>query len=257
VSTATPTARSAAPVATATGASRPAWWVQAAVIGVGLWLYDRINDLSPIRAAAAQAHARAVLDLQAVLHLEPELPLNRWLSAHRSLGFVSGSYYDMAHLGVTFALLAWVFLRHHGPYRFLRNALVGTNAIGFLVFWAWPLAPPRLVSGAGFTDVVVLTNAIGMNTSGTGSPHANEYAAMPSLHLAYACWCVLAVWSLSRSWVSRSLVAAHLALTTTVVLATGNHYTLDVVAGVATTAVAAGGALLVERALDRRRLRTG
>lgn len=229
-------------------ATRPPWWTQALVIGAGLWLYDAINNLSPVRSATALGNARWVLRLEHLLRLDPELAANRWLSLHPSLGHLLGSWYDLAHFGVTLGLLAWVFLRHPATYRHLRNALVGINAIGFLVFWTWPLAPPRLVPGAGFVDIVKVTGAIGVNTSGTGSTHANELAAMPSLHVAYAVWCILAVWSLRRDLAARAAVAGHLVLTTVVVVATGNHYTLDVVAGVVTAAVAAGAATLLAKA---------
>jgi hypothetical protein len=248
VSTANPTTATAlAPWRRSLTGARPSWWSQAAVIGIGLWLYDAINNLSPLRTATAMANARGILHLERILHLDPELAANQWLSEHPSLGRVLGSWYDLAHFSITLGLLAWVFLRHAHPYRFLRNALIGTNAIGFLVFWMWPLAPPRLVPGSGYVDIVAITNAIGVKTAGTGSPHANELAAMPSLHIAYAVWCVLAVWMLCEHWLPRALVAGHLVVTTGVVLATGNHYTLDVIAGVVTAAVAAAGAALVTR----------
>ena len=226
-------------------ATRPAWWSQVAVIGAGYWLYDRINDLNPVRLAVALQHAHGLLHLERLLHLDLEVPSNHWLASHLAVGRLTGAYYDTAHLLVTATVLLWVWLRHPRRYRLLRNALIGTNAIGFATFWLWPLAPPRMLPG--FTDVVMLTHAFGSGTTGTGSPSANELAAMPSLHCAYALWCVLAVWAIRPDRTARALIAAHLAVTVSVVLATGNHFFFDVLGGVATFAVAAAVAAILEQ----------
>jgi PAP2 superfamily len=63
---------------------------------------------------------------------------------------------------------------------------------------------------------------------------------MPSLHVGWSLWCAYAVWSALRgmhprlallSWLFPLLMAAD-------VLATGNHYVLDVAGSVALVAVA-------------------
>jgi membrane-associated phospholipid phosphatase len=56
------------------------------------------------------------------------------------------------------------------------------------------------------------------------------YAALPSLHVAWAGWCGCAIIRSSESrW--RWLALAYPAATSFVVVATANHYVLDVVAG--------------------------
>src|SRR5258708_783136 len=121
--------------------ARPALWTQLEVMVVALWLYDRINNLSPLRQSAALLHGAQLVRLEARLHLDPELPLNHWLAVHVSLARLVGDYYDLAHFGVTLALLAWIWWRRPGEYRFSPNALLGINAIGFIVFWLFPVAP--------------------------------------------------------------------------------------------------------------------
>ena len=49
----------------------------------------------------------------------------------------------------------------------------------------------------GFTDVVASTHAFGSWHTGALASHANQLAAMPSLHIAWAAWCTLALWRLS------------------------------------------------------------
>jgi len=93
----------------------------------------------------------------------------------------------------------------------------------------------------GFRDVVA-------NAGGLGAwhdqlvRHADQLAAMPSMHLGYAVWCSIVAWRMARTYGAR--VAAVLfgvgypLLTALVVMATANHYLVDVVAGAATTLLA-------------------
>ncbi len=217
---------------------RPRWWVEALVVVWLCWVYDAIDNLAPLRVHAAVAHGQGVLSLERSLHIDPELALNRWLDAHRTLGLLLSDYYDNAHFVVTLGLLGWLWYRRADIYRPLRNTLVAINVLGFVVFWLYPTAPPRLLAGSGFDDVVASTGALGGWHTGPLAAAANQFAAMPSLHMAWAVWCALVVWALSkRLWV-RVVAVLYPCVTCVAVLATGNHYLLDVFAGVATAALA-------------------
>jgi membrane-associated phospholipid phosphatase len=219
-------------------APRTRWWVEALVIVWLCWVYDAINNLAPLRVHAALAHGWGVLHLERSLGLDPEVALNRWLTSHHTLGLLLSDYYDNAHFIVTLGLLGWLWYRRADIYRPLRNTLVAINVLGFVVFWLYPTAPPRLLAGGGFEDVVASTGALGGWHTGPLAAAANQFAAMPSLHMAWAVWCSLAMWSLSkRLWV-RVVACVYPCVTCVAVLATGNHYLLDVLAGVATAALA-------------------
>jgi hypothetical protein len=219
--------------------ARPRWWGEALVIAWLCWLYDIVAGAAPLREPVAIAHGWGVLHLEQALHLAPELALNRWLAPHHALALALSDYYDNAHFVVTLGLLGWLWWRFPVAYRPLRNALVLVNVLGLAVFWLFPMAPPRLLAGAGFTDVVAATHAIGSWHSGSLASNADQLAAMPSLHIAWAAWCVLAVWRVSRRRWVRALALAHLVATSFAVLATGNHFLADVLAGFATLALAA------------------
>jgi hypothetical protein len=221
-------------------ARRPRWWGELLVVGWLAWVYDTIANLAPAREMLALAHGRSILGFEQSLHIDPELSLNRWLSAHRTLGAVSSYYYDNAHFVVTLGLLAWLWWKRADIYRPLRNSLVAVNTLGLLVFWRYPVAPPRMLVSRGFSDVVASSHTIGSWHTGSLAADANQFGAMPSLHIAWAVWCTLALWRLSvRAWV-RALALLYPCLTTFAVLSTGNHYLLDVLAGLATFAVAVG-----------------
>lgn len=205
------------------------------MIGWLCWVYDAITNLAPLRLHTALAHARDILSLEQSLHIAPEHALDRWLAAHHTLGLVVSDYYDNAHFVVTLGLLGWLWWRRADLYRPLRNALVLVNVIAFVVFWRFPVAPPRMLPG--FTDVVASTHALGSWHSGALASQANQLAAMPSLHIAWAVWCTIVIWKLSaRRWV-RALGVVYPCLTAFAVISTGNHFVFDMLGGLVTIAL--------------------
>jgi hypothetical protein len=222
-------------------------WVEFVVIVWLCWIYDAITNLAPLRLHAAIAHAEGVLHLEQALHLDPELALDRWLAGHHTLGLILADYYDNAHFVVTLGLLGWLWWSRADIYRPLRNILVLVNVLAFLVFWRYPVAPPRMLVHQGFSDVVASTHAFGAGPEGPLASQANQLAAMPSLHIAWAVWCTLVLFSISeRRWL-RALAVLYPCLTAFAVLATGNHFVLDIVGGLAVAAVAAAVVWLARR----------
>ena len=214
------------------------------------WVYDSTTNLAPLRVHAALAHARSVLHLEQSLGIDPERSLDHWLAGHHTLGLVVSDYYDNAHFIVTFGLLGWLWWARADIYRPLRNILLLTNVLAFVVFWRFPVAPPRMLGG--FTDVVAASGAIGSWHGHSGlASHANELAALPSLHIAWASWCTLAVWQATRRVWARVLATVYPFLTTFAVISTGNHFVLDVLAGLLTFAVS----VAIVRALEALRAR--
>jgi hypothetical protein len=217
---------------------RPRWWPELLVIVWLCWVYDAIANLAPLRRQAAYEHARSLLRIERTLHVDPEAALNHWLAGHHTLAVWISNYYDNAHFVVTLGVVGWLWWRHPDQYRPLRTSLVLINVIGLMVFWRDPTAPPRLLDPGRYVDVVAATHAFGSWHSGTLATAANQLAAMPSLHMAWAAWSSLAVWRVFRGRRGVLLVWAYPLVTAIAVMATGNHFLLDIVAGVATTALA-------------------
>jgi hypothetical protein len=235
-------------------ATRTRWWAEALVIVWLCWVYDAITNFAPLRLHVALSHGEGVLAAERWLGIDPELSLDRWLAGHHTLGLVVSDYYDNAHFIVTLGLLGWVWVRRADLYRPLRNSLVLVNVIGFAVFWLYPVAPPRMLPADGFSDIAAMTHAFGSWHAGALASAANQLAAMPSLHMAWAAWCAVALWRLStRAWV-RGVALLYPCMTAFAVLATGNHYVLDVLAGLATLAVAMGIEATILRKIRTRRV---
>ena len=190
-------------------------------------VYDRVRDVATTRADLAVRNAARILSWESRAGVDLEHRLNAALAGHLTLQSAAAWYYQLAHLSVTLTVLLWCYWRRPALYRASRNALVLINVAALAVFWLCPVAPPRLLPGAGFVDSAVVSGVAERAT--TVSP--DLYAAMPSLHLAWATWVALLVVRATGNRVARALAYLHVALTSVVVLATANHYVLDLAAG--------------------------
>src|SRR4051795_7651186 len=229
---------------------RPRWWVQLFVV-VGFAVgYDQVRALHGDVAAAAFAHGRSVLHVDRALRLSWAEPMNHWLDGHEGVAQLLSSYYFVMHLGMTALVLLLLWLRTDG-YRRHRDVLIVASLVGLVVYWLYPVAPPRMLPGFDDTVRSVLPAAFNLEAAS-----ANLYAALPSLHMAWALWCGVALWMLSARWWVRFVAVAHPLMTAVTVLATGNHYTLDLLTGAMVMALAypltASAALLGSELRERR-----
>jgi hypothetical protein len=224
---------------------RPALLGEIVVVVLLVRVYDWIRRLAATRGTSAEHHARDLLGLERLLHLDVEHPANDWLAAHPHVELLAVGWYQFAHIPVTIGLLAWCWWRRPERYRPARNALVLVNLAGLAVFLAYPVMPPRLLPHGGFVDSLAAT---GLGSAPAGPVSADEFAAMPSLHLAWATWVALVLATLLAGRI-RLLAIAYPVTTAAVTVGTANHFTLDVVAGVAVAFAAAGvSGLLRQRA---------
>ena len=134
---------------------------------------------------------------------------------------VSWTYWNSEFTVVGLAVL-WVYLRRHDAFRNFRNSILLANMIGLVGYIFVPTAPPRLL-GIGFAD---------QHRDGLVQLAANPYAAMPSLHAADALIVGVVLCSLARRWWAKAIWAAWPAWVWFAVMATGNHFWLDCLAGI-------------------------
>ncbi len=198
------------------------------VVLVLLRAYDLVRGHAELRQAAALRHGEQLLNVERWLHINVELSVNLWTAQQSALSLLASYWYQFAHLSVTLGVLVWCWWRRAHSYRRARNALVLTNVFGLVIFLIFPAAPPRFLPGFGFVDAVARA---GFGTSHGGPVTADQFGAFPSLHLAWAVWTAVVAHRLVRSTVLRRLWLCYPLITATVVVATGNHYLLDVLAG--------------------------
>ncbi|MGH9008869.1 MAG: phosphatase PAP2 family protein [Acidimicrobiia bacterium] len=182
--------------------------------------------------AAAHRNAMRLIDLESSLGLFNEARFQQWaLSIPWAVRLLS-LHYMIFHFAVTVLALVILFRRSPERYRLYRNALGWMSVLGVVTFALWPLMPPRLLSGSyGFVDVFATKFRPPSIDRGFAPALYNGFAAMPSLHVAYALWCVAALVPVLASRWARIAVISHAAATMVAVVATGNHFWLDAVGG--------------------------
>jgi hypothetical protein len=206
---------------------------EVAIVVVGYVGYALVRLAVRASRTAATAHAAWLWRTEQRLHLDIEPSLNHLAAAHRVLAETAGYYYGLLHFIATPLVLAWLYLLRPTAFPQLRSALVLSTTGANLVFWTWPVAPPRF-SVPGITDVLVRYRILGAGNPRGPDSLVNLYAAMPSLHVAWAVWCAAAIVIATRSrW--RHLAWLYPAATIFVVLASANHFLLDAAAGLAIT----------------------
>ena len=208
---------------------------EVAIVAAGYFGYALVRLAVRASRPAAVAHAAGLWRAERWLHLDVEPSLNHLAAARPVLAETAGYYYGLAHFIVTPLVLAWLWLRRPAAFGPLRSALVLATTGANVVFWTWPVAPPRF-SVAGMTDVLSHYRILGAGDPRGPESMVNLYAAMPSLHVAWAVWCAVAVATATRTrW--RHLAWLYPTATTFVVLASANHFVLDAAGGAAITAL--------------------
>lgn len=205
------------------------------IVAAGYFGYALVRLAVRAGHAAAFGQAAQLWDAERWLHVDIETSLNYLITADPALAQLTGYYYGLLHFIVTPLTLAWLYLRRPAAFPRLRSALVLATAAANLVFWTWPVAPPRFAV-SGMTDVLSHYHILGAGDPRGPDSMVNLYAAMPSLHVAWAVWCAVAVVMATRTrW--RHLAWLYPMATTFVVLASANHFVLDAAGGAVITAL--------------------
>lgn len=208
---------------------RPPLWRELC-LGLALFgVYTLVEAFSsPSRHISARHHGEQILAFERALHIDLETPLNQWLARYPTLQGFANYEYAITYIVSALWLLVWLYRSRPEVYRWARDSFLLLNLIAFGCFALYPTAPPRLLGGEGFVDTV----RVGDTWLSWGSPlvrSANQIAAMPSLHVAWALWVSVVLACVSGRWWVQAASAVHVLVTVLVVLATANHYLLDVV----------------------------
>lgn len=212
---------------------------------VALFLaYTVIRAAQETDVDAALAHAHDIERAESWLFAHVEHPANDWLSTVAVLAVPACYFYAVFHYLATPAVLyrsrrfgGWVYCRGYWT-------IVLASAIALIVYARFPVAPPRLVPGLGSIDIMREFADYGWWGDAASAPRdigdaTNQYAAMPSLHFGWSLWCGIQMWSFETTgW--RVAAVVYPTLQVLVLIATANHFLLDVLGGAACVLVALG-----------------
>jgi hypothetical protein len=201
---------------------------------VAIWFgffvaYQLARGLADRNPAKAFANGHRVVDFEVRLsHRLYELTFQHFVDQRHLLETAVSWTYWNSEFTVVGLVVLWVYLRRHAAFYALRNSILLANAIGLLVYVFVPMAPPRLL-GIGFVDD---------HRDGLVQLAANPYAAMPSLHAADALIIGVVCFMVCRHWWSKAVWALWPGWVWFTVMATGNHFWLDCLAGTIVAIVA-------------------
>ena len=196
-----------------------------------------------------------------VIHIERhasalfELTVQRIIDSSGLLRLAASWTYWSSEFVIVGIGLLWVYLRRNEAFVRFRNTILLANVFGLVGYVLLPTAPPRMFPDLGFADT--LGDFGGLNHgSGLVQLAANPYAAMPSLHAADALIVGLVLFSVCRNRVVKVFWLVWPAWVWFSVMGTGNHFALDVLAGIVVAAIAIAIVYGVPVWARRRRLAT-
>jgi PAP2 superfamily protein len=210
-------------------------------------LYETVRGVAESNPAVAFSNARAIVDFEQSTGLFFEQGLQAWAMGQRVLIDMANFMYVNSHFVMTTGALVWLYLRHNDRFYFVRNMFMVAMGLALVGYVLMPTAPPRFFPELGFVDTIAYYVNV-KHDSGLVALFFNPYAAVPSMHVAFALMISVPALLVVRSRVAKLLWAGYPLLVTFVVLVTGNHWFMDAVAG---AFVAGTSALVAKHVLER------
>ena len=243
---------------------RTMWWKEALIV-LGFYVaYSLVrNQFGSALVTGTQIPIEAFVNAMRIIRIERALGLYHeesvqdWFEGFPTFLQVMNTYYGLAHFLVTLGVFIALFMRHPAVFALWRNTLAFTTALALVGFALFPVMPPRLLDapcppvaegGAcirselrtsndarnfGFVDTIDVHGGPWSFDEGPGKAVSNQYAAMPSLHIGWATWCVFALYPFVRRRAARLALLLYPAVTLFAIVVTGNHFWLDGVGGIA------------------------
>jgi len=225
--------------------SRIYWWREILIVGVLDIVYETVRNISSAKPSRAYENALRLIDWQKALGLWHELSIQQWALGWTPLIVFANYFYGSVYVAATIFGLIFLYRKFPDDYPLHRNMLAVTTMLGLIGFATFPLMPPRLLDDTilldglnvgrffGFVDTLVDFPTFWSFNDETMKAISNQFAAMPSLHCAWAFWGTAVFLPRVKSWWAKALAIGYPAMTIFVVVITGNHYFLDAVGGLA------------------------
>ena len=210
---------------------------QLALFAGAYYLYRIVRGVVDGQAALAFENARNVVDAERALGLFFEPGLQAWAESTHWITSVSSWMYVNSHFVVTTTFLIWLYLARNHAYYFVRNMFLVAMGLALVGYTVFPTAPPRFLPEWGFTDTVA--NFVGEAAENSANVLYNPFAAVPSMHVAFALMISIPAFMLVRNRVLKALWLIYPIIVTFVVMVTANHYWLDAALGALVAAVSA------------------
>lgn len=226
------------------------------LLQLGIWLgfllaYQLARGVADRGAWEAFHNGRVIVDLEQRLHSLVELDIQRVVLSAGDwiVQAVNWTYWNSQFTVVGIALL-WIYFFRNSSFLRVRNILLLANMLALVGFVLMPTAPPRLFPEFGFVDTLAASATLN-HGSGLIQLASNQFAAMPSIHAADALILGFFMTGLVTSRSAKILWTLWPSWVWFTVMATANHFWLDVAAGIGLAALATSIVLWAETARRR------
>lgn len=219
-----------------------------ALVAFATSVYGGVRAVTEGSIRSAVANARDIDRLERALGIAWEGGAQSLVISSDALVTLANWVYIWGHWPVIVTAAAVLYVRRPWHYRLLRNAMILSGLAGFLFFFALPTAPPRL-AGLGLVDTVLERS----QSYRTLQPPSltNQYAAMPSLHFGWNLLVGIVLFTAFATLAVRVFAVVMPMAMGFAVVATANHFVLDVVAAMVLVLAALGATVAVERRRER------
>jgi hypothetical protein len=221
---------------------------QLALFAGAYYLYRLVRGLVDGQAGLAFENARSLVHFERTLGLFFEPGLQAWARSQDWILTGANFMYVNSHFIVTTTFLVWLYLARNQAYYFVRNMFMVAMSLALVGYLVYPTAPPRFLPEWGFTDSVA--SFVGDSAESSADVLYNPFAAVPSMHVAFALMIAVPAVFLVRNRVLKALWAVYPLLVTFVVVVTANHFWMDAALG---ALVAVVSAIAASEALARAR----
>ena len=201
------------------------------------FLYRLVRGLVDSQVHVAFANARTLLDLERAMGLFFEPALQTWAIGESWIMSAANWAYLNTHFVITSGFLVWLYLARNHAFYYVRNMFMIAMGLALAAYVLYPTAPPRFMPEWGFTDTV--REAVGAAAANGAELLYNPFAAVPSMHVAFALMIAVPAIMLVQSRALKVVWAAYPLLVTFVVVVTANHFWLDAAFGAAVAVVSA------------------
>lgn len=203
---------------------------QVLIFAVAYYAYRLTRGAVDDPAAATQAfeNARALISIERTLGLFVE-PTLQAATGGLLLDFASWMYIN-TQTTVTVGALLWIYLFRNESFFFVRNMFLVAFALALVGYVVFPTAPPRFMPEWGFTDTVAQFTGV-PSDSVVADALFNPYAAVPSMHVAFAVMIAAPLMHLVRHPTARAFWAVYPLIVTWVIVVTANHWLADAFLG--------------------------
>ena len=189
------------------------------------------------QAVAAFEHARQLIHIEQSMGLFFEPSVQHWAEGQDwPITFANWMYVN-SHFVITTTFLIWLYIARNHAFYFVRNMFMVAMGLALVLYVAFPTAPPRFMPEWGFTDTVA--SFVGEGAENSANVLYNPFAAVPSMHVAFALMIAIPAIFLVKHRALKILWGIYPLVVTFVVMVTANHFWLDAALGALVAAASA------------------